>query len=92
MRAALVLALAALAVPAEAHCYSRWYYPWPQKCGAKRMLDERARVWSVEIVAMPPEREISLPDLLDIDWGHGPDDELRGRLLLRATLQRKDDK
>ena len=32
------IALAALlaSTPVEAHCYSHWYYPWPQRCGVAR--------------------------------------------------------
>ena len=33
------MALLLAATPVDAHCYSRWYYPWPQRCmsfGQKR--------------------------------------------------------
>ena len=38
LRIALALALLALLAPTpvEAHCFARWYYPWPQHCGVAR--------------------------------------------------------
>jgi hypothetical protein len=31
----LAVALIAAATPADARCFSRWYYPWKQNCGVK---------------------------------------------------------
>ena len=41
----LTLALALLtATPVEAHCFTRWFYPWPQGCqAASRVTREVAR-------------------------------------------------
>jgi len=37
LRIALGSLLALLAqTPVEAHCFARWYYPWPQHCGVAR--------------------------------------------------------
>ena len=89
----LAFVLWAIFSPAFAcHKFSVWKYPWPQSCRvtalAPPMIRSRARL---ELV-LPAPREILLPSLTDIDWGHGPDDELRARLMLRVILQGKDDK
>lgn len=92
MRGAIVPIVLALATPAQAHCYSIWHYPWRQSCGATAlappMIRSRARI--AVVLPAPRPIEIPLPSLTDIDWGQLPDDELRGRLMLRATLQGKE--
>jgi hypothetical protein len=51
-----VVALMAYAAPAEAHCYSVWKYPYPQRCGIYARADN-ARVWYVEITKFPADWE-----------------------------------
>lgn len=93
------IALAALlaATPVEAHCYSRWYYPWPQRCGVARQMvrfrqsppisangPDRANVGQDG----PDEPEIPLPSLARADFDGGEADEpTRARVLLRAALE-----
>jgi hypothetical protein len=92
-RIALALALLALLAPTpvEAHCFARWYYPWPQRrCGV-------AHVALHKIIVAPnrndfaPNRndfEIALPGLAQADLdGGGADEPTRARLLLRAALE-----
>jgi hypothetical protein len=101
-----VLAVIAITLASEsagAHCYRIWNYPRPQHCRATALAPKsafrlsRARI-EVSLKAAPPARpvtpapEMRLPSLADIDWGHRPDDELRGRLLLRVILQGKEDR
>jgi hypothetical protein len=82
MRAWLIGGLAVMAVtPASAHCYSRWYYPYPQHCGARRApapilhrAAEQSHDWYVEIV---------LPDAVvkgDVDERAQALDELKAKL------------
>jgi hypothetical protein len=87
------------------HRFSRWYYPYRQSCRVTALAPRmrfrlpRARI-NIHLVteATPPHRiatsvpDIPLPDLVDIDWGHPPDEDTRGRLLLRVILQGKEDK
>jgi len=87
----LALAAALLAsMPVEAaacHHYSRWYYPWPQRCGvtAARHVTSRP-VTSVTAAQDVPE--IPLPSLARADLDGGEADEpARARLLLRAALE-----
>ena len=57
------IATAVLSPPAEAHCFSRWYYPHPQKCWAGRAPAPKIyRVSQVESVA-PPKKSTEL------NWG-----------------------
>jgi hypothetical protein len=53
MRIALAVALVALvSTEASAHCYSRWYYPWPQRCG-RASNQERHANKARNVVALP---------------------------------------
>jgi hypothetical protein len=73
--------------PASAAChrYSIWHYPWPQRC-------QRDEVYPTKTIHAEPEapltsvKEIPLPFLTDIVWGNAPDEDMRGRLMLRAAL------
>src|SRR5215469_9830237 len=96
---ALVLTMAS-PVDAAAHCFSRWFYPWPQRCGLhQRFADARhggengtAR-GEAAIAPRPhrvatPDPDIPLPSLARTDLDGGAADDLaRGRLLLRAILE-----
>jgi hypothetical protein len=93
LRIALALALLA-STEASAHCYSRWYYPWPQRCGgarqmvrptvANRLSTVASRFATVRFV----EPAIALPSLAQADLdGGGADEPTRARLLLRAALE-----
>jgi len=95
MRLGTLAALLLLMLPidsAAAHCYSVWRYPRPQHCHATA-LARAIRLPNAKInIALPAPRapEIALPLLSDIVWGEPPDDELRGKLLLRVLLQAKE--
>ena len=58
------IATAILSPPAEAHCFSRWYYPHPQKCWAGRA--QTPRVYRVSQVEQPPA---ALPKKSSLEWG-----------------------
>jgi hypothetical protein len=46
----------------EAHCFSRWYYPTPQRCGVYARGHERpAPVLRVADTAVLPVRDIDIP-------------------------------
>jgi hypothetical protein len=103
-RAALAVIVIALATDSADAChhYRVWLYPQPQSCRMTALAPRsairlpRARI-DVSLKAAPPARPvsppaISIPSLTDIDWGRAPDDELRGRLLLRVILQGKEDR
>jgi hypothetical protein len=92
---ALALALLALLAPTpvEAHCFARWYYPWPQRCGARHVALHK-------IIVAPPRNDfaadrndfdIPLPSLARADLDGGEADEpTRARLLLRVALEAAD--
>ena len=99
----VALAVGLLAsTPVEAHCFARWYYPWPQqRCGVARQMvrAERGhnptRFREVLSPADIPNQErsknkaeIALPSLAQADLdGGGADEPTRARLLLRAALE-----
>jgi hypothetical protein len=91
----LMLALALLAsTEASAHCYSRWYYPWPQRCGVARQMVRWPVLHSVAASSIPNQERsknkaaIALPGLAQADLdGGGADEPTRARLLLRAALE-----
>jgi hypothetical protein len=59
MRAAIIIAALAAAQPAEAcHRYSRWLYPYAQRCGVRTALIVD-RSWYVEVV-LPDERAAAI--------------------------------
>lgn len=72
---------------ADAHCYSRWYYPYPQKCGGvySRQSNRSPIVRSVNFnPPLPPDpSDIPLPDL-SANWGGTLDTQLELQLRLRA--------
>jgi hypothetical protein len=92
-RAMAAILSAAIALPVEAsacHHYSRWYYPWPQRCGVGHAaLHNEIISFGREIIT--PKRndfEIALPGLAQADLdGGGADEPTRARLLLRAALE-----
>jgi hypothetical protein len=76
------LLLLTLVEPASAcHRFSRWRYPWPQRCNVVVVLPPSAP----ETV---PQPEIPLPDLTPIGKGEEADEATRARLLLRAALEK----
>jgi len=90
---AIVLAAVLLSLPTPAaatcHHFSRWAYPWPQRrcSGALHFAAQIRRATGTEAVRSP-EPDIPLPSLTDADFGEGAiDDETRGRLLLRGSLE-----
>ena len=84
-----------LATPAEAcHKFSRWHYPWPQRCevfhvkqkgGVAFARTERPKYPRIEKApgAVASVTGGALPSLEVIDWGASGDDRLRGIALLR---------
>ena len=84
MRWAISIALVLVAQPAQA-CkkYSIWRYPYPQHCYGTAHASAPT---PSGIVPLPrPEEEIPLPGL-DFVPASEPDDDTRGRILLRAAL------
>jgi hypothetical protein len=76
------LTLLTLVEPGSAcHRYSRWYYPWPQPCNVNGVLSSAA-------AGKLPQPGIPLPDLTPIGAGEDADEATRGRLLLRAALEK----
>lgn len=93
-RAMAAILSAAIALPVEAapcHHFSRWYYPFPQRCGAARQMTRLAPAgptWT-NLARSGPRQEpsIPLPSLARADLDGGAADEpTRARLLLRAAL------
>ena len=92
----IALAAALLAsMPVEAaacHRYSRWYYPWPQRCGILRPMRPIASPHQNEMREQREQAEqsfeIPLPSLAraDVDGGEA-DEPTRARLLLRVALE-----
>ena len=96
----LMLALALLAsTPVDAHCFARWYYPFPQRCHAARQMVRLARVIPnqehaanearlVPLLVLGPEPYMPLPSLARADFDGGEADEpTRAKILLRAALE-----
>ena len=92
------IALAALlaSTPVEAHCYSRWFYPWPQpqRCGVARqghfrtISDKFGQAQIRANLRKSAAPEILLPSLARADLDGGEADEpTRARILLRAALE-----
>lgn len=91
-RAALLAAIIGLTPPviptafAGCHKYSVWNYPWPQRCPPPT---ERHHIIAAAfplppVLERPPD--MPLPSLDGIDWGPPCPEDVRARLLLRATL------
>jgi hypothetical protein len=87
-----------LASPADAaalcHHYSRWFYPWPQRCAVgltyKSSPQLRREARAKPIFPPPPDdRPFPLPWLSAAELiGGEADDATRGRLMLHALLGR----
>jgi hypothetical protein len=76
------LLLLTLVEPAPAcHRFSRWNYPWPQRCSVRPVSPAAA-------VDKLPRPEFPLPDLTPIGKGGEADEDMRARLLLRAALEK----
>jgi hypothetical protein len=78
MRKTLIIALTVgMTNAADAHCYSRWYYPWKQNCG----VAYRSHSHSVAILQLDSASpvntityDIPLPDMSGI-WVNSADTE-----------------
>jgi hypothetical protein len=72
---------------ANAHCYTRWYYPTPQKCGGiySRQSHRPSIVHHVNTNSPVPVDDftIPLPDL-NANWGGMLDTKLELELRLKA--------
>jgi hypothetical protein len=86
---------AATSLPAEARCYSQWYYPYPQHCAAAHGVyarTARPRTAVLPIVYRPvtsvPDRvhEIPLPDM-SATWGGAMDTELELALQRQKAIR-----
>jgi hypothetical protein len=92
LRIALAVGLLA-STEASAHCYSRWYYPWPQHCfvsvrNVTGMPNQEHLKNKADAHATRATRAIALPSLAQADLdGGGADEPTRARLLLRAALE-----
>lgn len=73
MKTAIIIAALVLAQPANAHCYKRWHYPWPQHCRgiyARTPLPGGIdRSWFVEIIPDAPIAERPMNDFEAHDLG-----------------------
>jgi hypothetical protein len=78
---------------ANAHCYTHWYYPYPQKCGGlySRGHDRPPMVHRVDsrpsVVA--DDNTIPLPDM-SAKWGGMLDTQLELQLRLKALGYQSD--
>jgi hypothetical protein len=57
LRIALAVGLLA-STEASAHCYSRWYYPQPQRCGVARQMVRRPVLHSVAASSIPNQEHL----------------------------------
>jgi hypothetical protein len=78
MRKTLIVALTiGMTNAADAHCYSRWYYPWKQNCGvAYRSHSHSVAIRQLDS-ASPVDNTVSdipLPDMSGI-WINSADTE-----------------
>ena len=86
--AVLTVNAAAVAAPNHCHLHRIWHYPWPQSC---RVFRYAAMAPVHRDPPLPPVQEIILPDLMNIDWGHLADESVRGKVLLRAAMEKTSD-
>jgi hypothetical protein len=77
----------------EAHCFTRWHYPWPQRCHGQsqnRVISARNQNRKIPYFvnrAVPNQERlanISLPGLEVVDWGETGDEWMQGIAKLRA--------
>lgn len=57
MKTAIIAALILTTTPAQArsHCFSHWYYPWPQHCGVVQVEQKRY----VEVATSPLQEKMN---------------------------------
>jgi hypothetical protein len=84
-RAMAAILSAAIALPVEAHCYSRWDYPWPQRCGVARQMVRRPVLHSVAASSVP-NQEHSGNEARLVRLVHGPTVEIALPSLAQADL------
>jgi hypothetical protein len=79
-----VLMLATVAPASACRHYSIWGFPWAQRCSVSTPIR------ALSVTPTPPVRDtdMPLPSLTPVVWGDAPDEDTRGRLLLRAALTR----
>jgi hypothetical protein len=59
MNKSILITALLIAVPAQAHCYSVWSYPWPQKCHTTTLTPKNN--YYVEITSPPPDPQPASP-------------------------------
>lgn len=64
IKALIILTAIAIASPAEAHCFTRWYFPWPQHCAVAIVESRPAPARSS---SGPPLRDTSMIAPADLD-------------------------
>jgi hypothetical protein len=92
----VIYAATSTPIGAEARCYSRWYYPYPQNCSHvagvyARTTRTRAAVLRVVLPPIADVRDnvpdIPLPALNDITWGGALDTELELALQRQKAIR-----
>jgi hypothetical protein len=57
--------MSSIAAPiAEAHCFTTWHYPWPQRCSVRTFMRPQPedKTWYVEFV-LPTDRDRAIDEL-----------------------------
>lgn len=90
MRLTIALLIGLFCTPADAHCYARWHYPWPQHCRvtlAAFVPKPMDRPSVVLPVARPDIRNIPLPDM-SANWGGAMDTDLELSLQRQVAIRK----
>ena len=79
-------------VPAEAHCFSQWNYPYPQRCGVYARTNHPPRdIYRRDARPVSPINDIGipLPDMnrANITWGGAMDTELELELQRQKAIR-----
>ena len=88
MKAAFVVVLMLAATPADARCYSRWYYPWPQSCRSTPARPHRT--WVAEAPPAPAAVASDIdPILIPPGWD---EEQERAEALRQAERELEEEK
>lgn len=80
---ALVVSIVSMPLPADAHCFRYWAFPWAQRCAPAHRVDFSDLKRGAK---NRHDTDIPLPDLTWPGAGPEPDDDMRAKLLLRGAL------